>query len=186
MKDCRKRNSVQPEGCAASSLLCRPSAWRTSPAAPSPWARSGSIAPSVVRTGLVRALEERARVHTGTEPPEDDPSCVILCPNGLEDLFERVERYRELSPGTPPVLVFGSQLDLPLARDALKAGAFGFVHVLPLVYASGCSRTAGTVRRRTLPDHSSAAQCRIRRARGASTRPGGTDRSLLRTACTRP
>jgi hypothetical protein len=74
MKDCRKRNSVQPEGCAASSLLCRPSAWRTSPAAPSPWAQSGSIAPSVVRTGLVRALEERARVHTGTEPPEDDPS----------------------------------------------------------------------------------------------------------------
>jgi DNA-binding NarL/FixJ family response regulator len=39
-----------------------------------------------------------------------------------------LQYYRELSPGTPPVLVFGSQLDLPLARDALKAGASGFVH----------------------------------------------------------
>jgi DNA-binding NarL/FixJ family response regulator len=83
---------------------------------------------SVVRAGLVRALEKRARVHQGPEPPEDVPSCVILCANSNEGLSERVEFYRELSPDAPPVVVFGPQLDLPLARDALQAGASGFVH----------------------------------------------------------
>jgi DNA-binding NarL/FixJ family response regulator len=82
----------------------------------------------VVGAGLVRALEERTRVHQGPNPPGDDPFCVILCASGDEDLHERVQSYRELSPNAPPVLVFGSQLDLPLAHDALKAGASGFVH----------------------------------------------------------
>ena len=84
--------------------------------------------PSVVRSGLVRALEERARVHQGPNPPGDVHSCVILCPNDHDNLSERVERYRELSPDTPPLLIFGSHLDLPLARDALRAGASGFIH----------------------------------------------------------
>ena len=79
-------------------------------------------------TGLTRALEEKARVHQGPKPPEDVPSCVILCANGHEGLSRRVEYCQELSPDAPPVLVFGSQLDLPLARDALQAGASGFVH----------------------------------------------------------
>jgi DNA-binding NarL/FixJ family response regulator len=84
---------------------------------------------SVVSVGLVRALEEQARVvHQGAEPPKEAPSCVILCLIGQEDLSEHVERIRELSWDAPPVLVFGSHLDLPLARDALKAGASGFVH----------------------------------------------------------
>jgi DNA-binding NarL/FixJ family response regulator len=39
-----------------------------------------------------------------------------------------VEFYRERSPDAPPIVVFGPQLDLPLARDALQAGASGFVH----------------------------------------------------------
>jgi DNA-binding NarL/FixJ family response regulator len=85
-------------------------------------------APSVVGVGLVRALEERTRVHQGSDPPRDLPSCIILCAGGHEDLRERVRSYRELSPDSPPVLVFGSRLDLPLAHDALKAGATGFVH----------------------------------------------------------
>jgi DNA-binding NarL/FixJ family response regulator len=83
---------------------------------------------SVVSAGLVRALEERARVHQGPKPPGEAPSCVIFCVNGDKDLSERVQSYRELSPDAPPVLVFGPQLDLPLARDALQAGASGFVH----------------------------------------------------------
>jgi DNA-binding NarL/FixJ family response regulator len=53
---------------------------------------------------------------------------VILCANSHEGLSERVKVYRELSPDAPPVVVFGPQLDLPLARDALQAGASGFVH----------------------------------------------------------
>jgi DNA-binding NarL/FixJ family response regulator len=83
---------------------------------------------SVVSAGLVQALEKRARVHQGPKPPEDVPSCVILCANSHEGLSERVEFYREHSPDAPPVVVFGPQLDLPLARDALQAGASGFVH----------------------------------------------------------
>jgi DNA-binding NarL/FixJ family response regulator len=86
--------------------------------------------PSVVSVGLVRALQERASVvQQGSELPSDAPSCVIVCPNDQENLSEHVkERLRELSPDAPPVLVFASHLDLPLARDALKAGASGFVH----------------------------------------------------------
>src|SRR5215204_2834227 len=83
---------------------------------------------SVVRAGLVRALEKRATVHQGPKPPEDVPSCVILCANSHEGLSERLEFYRVLGPDAQPVVVFGPQLDLPLARDALLAGASGFVH----------------------------------------------------------
>jgi DNA-binding NarL/FixJ family response regulator len=84
--------------------------------------------PSVVRIGLVRALEGQATVHQGSKPPGEIPSCIIVCPNGDGHLSERVEAYKELSLPAPPVLVFGRQLDLPLARDALQAGTSGFVH----------------------------------------------------------
>jgi DNA-binding NarL/FixJ family response regulator len=83
---------------------------------------------SVVSAGLVRALEKQAMVHQGPKPPEGAPSCIILCANSHEGLSERVEFYREQSPEASPVVVFGPQLDLPLARDALQAGASGFVH----------------------------------------------------------
>jgi DNA-binding NarL/FixJ family response regulator len=83
---------------------------------------------SIVGTGLVRALERQAIVHQGPKPPVDVPSCVILCANSHEGLSERVEFYREQSPEASPVVVFGPQLDLPLAREALQAGASGFVH----------------------------------------------------------
>ncbi len=83
---------------------------------------------SIVSAGLVRALEGKAKVHQGPKPPGDVPSCVVLCANGHEGLSERVAFYQELSPDAPPVVVFGPQLDLPLARDALQAGASGFVH----------------------------------------------------------
>jgi DNA-binding NarL/FixJ family response regulator len=83
---------------------------------------------SVVSAGLVRALEKQAMVHQGPKPPEDVPSCVILYANSHEGLSKRVEFYREQSPDAPPVVVFCPQLDLPLARDALQAGASGFVH----------------------------------------------------------
>jgi DNA-binding NarL/FixJ family response regulator len=83
---------------------------------------------SVVSAGLVRALEKRATVHQGLKPPRDVPSCIILCASSREGLSERVEFYQELSPEAPPIVVFGPQLDLPLARDALQAGASGFVH----------------------------------------------------------
>jgi DNA-binding NarL/FixJ family response regulator len=83
---------------------------------------------SVVSAGLVRALEKRARVHQGLKPPGDVPSCIILCANSPEGLSERVKFYQDLSLDAPPIVVFSPQLDLPLARDALQAGASGFVH----------------------------------------------------------
>jgi DNA-binding NarL/FixJ family response regulator len=83
---------------------------------------------SVVSAGLVRALEKQAMVHQGPKPPGDVPSCIILCANSHEGLSERVEFYREQNLDAPPVVVFCPQLDLPLARDALQAGASGFVH----------------------------------------------------------
>jgi DNA-binding NarL/FixJ family response regulator len=83
---------------------------------------------SVMSAGLVRALEKRATVHQGLKPPKDVPSCIILCANSREGLSERVKFYQELNPDAPPIVVFGPQLDLPLARDALQAGASGFVH----------------------------------------------------------
>jgi DNA-binding NarL/FixJ family response regulator len=82
----------------------------------------------VVTAGLLRTLEEHAQIHTGSEPPEEVPSCIVLYTNGQENLSERVEQHRELSSYTSPILIFGSQLNLPLARDALQAGASGFVH----------------------------------------------------------
>ena len=78
--------------------------------------------------GLVRALEKRATVYQGPKPPEDIPSRVILCANSHEGLSERLEFYRQQSPDAPPVVVLGPQLDLPLAREALLAGASGFAH----------------------------------------------------------
>jgi DNA-binding NarL/FixJ family response regulator len=83
---------------------------------------------SVVGAGLVRSLEKCATVHQGLKPPRDVPSCIILCANGHEGLSERVKFYQELCPDAPPVVVFSPQLDLPLAHDALQAGASGFVH----------------------------------------------------------
>jgi DNA-binding NarL/FixJ family response regulator len=83
---------------------------------------------SMVSTGLVRALQGKARVHQGPKPPGDVPSCIILCANTHQGLSERVGFYQELNPDAPPVVVFGPQLDLPLARDALQSGASGFVH----------------------------------------------------------
>jgi DNA-binding NarL/FixJ family response regulator len=83
---------------------------------------------SVMSAGLVRALEKRSTVHQGLKPPRDVPSCIVLCANSHEGLSERVEYYQELHPNAPPIVVFSPQLDLPLARDALQAGASGFVH----------------------------------------------------------
>jgi DNA-binding NarL/FixJ family response regulator len=82
---------------------------------------------SVVVTGLIRALEEQATVHFGPRQPEG-ASCIILCSNEQEDLSERMKHLRESNSHTPPILVFGTHLNLPFARDALRAGASGFVH----------------------------------------------------------
>jgi RNA polymerase sigma factor (sigma-70 family) len=84
--------------------------------------------PSLLTAGLLQALEQKARVHLGSEPPEEIPSCVILSADGQGDLLEFIERHWIENPHTPPILVFASHLDLPLARHALQVGASGFIH----------------------------------------------------------
>ena len=82
---------------------------------------------SVMTVGLEQALEGQARVYVGREAPEDEPSSVILCANGVEDFSEGMKRIQELSLEAP-VLVFGLHADLPLAQAAFRLGAQSFIH----------------------------------------------------------
>ena len=82
----------------------------------------------VVAAGLKDALEGRARVHLGAAPPADGvPSSAIFDAGGVEGLSEALDRMREVNPEIT-ILVFSMQVDLPLARTALRLGARGFVH----------------------------------------------------------
>ena len=82
---------------------------------------------SLVSIGLGKALEENARVHVGQKAPKEEPSSIILCVDGVEGLTENIQRIRESSPDAS-VVVLGARLDLRVARDALRAGARGFIH----------------------------------------------------------
>jgi DNA-binding NarL/FixJ family response regulator len=84
---------------------------------------------SVNAVGLKQALKEQGHVHDGSEPPPGLPSCVIFCTDSQDDLSGSIKRYQELIPNAAlPILVFTPHLDMPLARDALLAGASGFIH----------------------------------------------------------
>jgi DNA-binding NarL/FixJ family response regulator len=73
------------------------------------------------------ALEAKARVHSGQEPPKGEtPSAVLLCPNS-EDVASKMKRIRALAPDAP-VLVFCQGAEPRLAAKALRVGASGFVH----------------------------------------------------------
>src|SRR5215211_2160261 len=83
---------------------------------------------SITTEGLKQVLEGKAEVRIGEESSAGSPSCVVLYAGGMEEgCLEGMGRIRELYPGVP-LLVFGSQLDLALARAALKNGANGFAH----------------------------------------------------------
>jgi|SRR5215211_2843423 len=82
---------------------------------------------SVLSVGLEQALEGQTRVHVGREAPEDVPSAVILCAEGVEDLSEDVKRIQKLNPNAS-ILIFGLLANLPLARVAFQIGAQGFIH----------------------------------------------------------
>ena len=82
---------------------------------------------SIVTVGLKGTLEGRARVYVGRTGPSDPPSAVILCPDDLEDVSERVKYAKETCPDAP-ILVFSLGVDLSLAQLALQAGARGFIH----------------------------------------------------------
>ncbi|MGI9050743.1 MAG: response regulator transcription factor [Rubrobacteraceae bacterium] len=81
----------------------------------------------VVVLGLTRVLEEQMRVYTGQDAPGEDPSSIIYCTRGPNDLSAGMKNARELYTDIP-ILVFGMQLDLGLAQAALRLGARGFIH----------------------------------------------------------
>jgi DNA-binding NarL/FixJ family response regulator len=83
---------------------------------------------SLTTAGLVQALEGQARVHVGPQPPGQSPSFVILWAGDQENLAEMVERHQRSGLDAPKILVFGSHLDLPMARQALMLGTSGFIH----------------------------------------------------------
>ncbi len=83
----------------------------------------------VVALALKQILKEETDVYEGCQqlPGTEDPSCVILCPNGKDDVGSEVRRLRNQSPGAA-VLVFDMHVDPQLALKALRAGASGFLH----------------------------------------------------------
>jgi DNA-binding NarL/FixJ family response regulator len=66
-------------------------------------------------------------VHIGLEAPEREPSSIILCVQGVEDLSESVNHAQQLNANAA-ILVFGFYADITLARAAFQFGARGFVH----------------------------------------------------------
>ena len=78
--------------------------------------------------GLKKTLSETgARVYEGEKPPPGEaPSWVVLCPRDRGDVASEIGRLRALAEDAP-VLVVGSVRETQVAREALKAGASGFV-----------------------------------------------------------
>jgi DNA-binding NarL/FixJ family response regulator len=68
-------------------------------------------------------------VYEGRKPrgaQEDDPACVILCPNG-KDLAPEVRRLRTFMPDAA-IMVFSVHMNPRVAQSALRAGASGLIH----------------------------------------------------------
>jgi DNA-binding NarL/FixJ family response regulator len=82
----------------------------------------------VVALAMKEILKEEAHVYEGRKQPPgtEDPSCVVLCPDG-KDIASEVGRLRSSTPGAA-VLVFDMRVDPRLALKALRSGASGFLH----------------------------------------------------------
>ena len=86
-----------------------------------------SSPPSLISAGLERALEAHAWVRIGQKAPNAETPLAILCVDGSEGLSEGIKRIHQSKPNAS-VLVLGLRLDLKVTRDALRAGARGFIH----------------------------------------------------------
>jgi DNA-binding NarL/FixJ family response regulator len=77
---------------------------------------------------LEEALSAEAHIHRGSKPPAGStPSCIVFCSNGEENVASEARRLRTLAEGVP-VLVFGSRAEPQLVREAVQAGARGYIH----------------------------------------------------------
>lgn len=76
---------------------------------------------------MAKALRAAGYACCGQKPRGQEPSAVVVCPDG-EAIAQEVKHLRDLVPDVP-VLVLGLRNDPSVARAALRAGARGFVHV---------------------------------------------------------
>ncbi|QIN80935.1 hypothetical protein GBA65_20760 [Rubrobacter marinus] len=79
--------------------------------------------------GLARNLSEEVPVYFGWggPPPEPRPTSVVLCCADAEQLPESIGHVR-LHEREAGILVFNPYMDLPLAWNALRLGARGYLH----------------------------------------------------------
>ena len=81
----------------------------------------------VLTVALKEILKDEAHVYEGRKlRGAQDPSSVILCPNG-KDVTSEVRRIRIFIPDAA-ILVFDMRVDPQLAAKTLRAGASGFIH----------------------------------------------------------
>jgi DNA-binding NarL/FixJ family response regulator len=81
----------------------------------------------VLALALREILKDEAHVYVGRKPRgTEDPASVIVCSN-RRDVYSEVRRIRTSIPDTA-VLVFALHPDTQLVRNALRAGARGFIH----------------------------------------------------------
>jgi DNA-binding NarL/FixJ family response regulator len=81
----------------------------------------------VLAFALREILKAEAHVYVGRKPRgTEDPASVIAYSNS-RDVHSEVKRIRTFIPGAA-VLVFAPHPDTQLIRNALRAGASGFVH----------------------------------------------------------
>ncbi len=81
----------------------------------------------VLALALREILKEEAHVYVGRKPRGvEDPASVIMYSN-RRDVYSEVRRIRTFIPDAA-ILVFAPHPDTQLVRNALRAGARGFVH----------------------------------------------------------
>ena len=83
----------------------------------------------VVALAFKQILKGVADVYDGhhkRHPEAEEPSCIVLCPNG-KDLASEVRRLRTSIPEAA-VLLFDLRDEPRLVHKALRAGASGFLH----------------------------------------------------------
>jgi DNA-binding NarL/FixJ family response regulator len=83
----------------------------------------------VLALALKEILKGEAHVvYEGRKPrgAQEDPACVILCPNG-KDITPEVRRLRTFVPDAA-IMVFSVRMNARVAQSALRAGASGLIH----------------------------------------------------------
>jgi DNA-binding NarL/FixJ family response regulator len=78
---------------------------------------------------LKEILKGEAHIYEGRKPrgAQEEPACVILCPNG-KDVAPEVRRLRTFMPADAAIMVFSVEMDARVAQSALRAGASGLIH----------------------------------------------------------